>query len=49
MGKPSNSLTFFEQFLYTFSNGIINNYNDNSSINKECGLGIHNIYIGFDY
>ena len=45
MEKPSNSLTFFEQFLYTFSNGIISNYNDNSSISKECGLGIHNIYI----
>ena len=43
--KPSNSLSFFEQFLYTFSNSIINNYNDNLSINKECGLGIHNIYI----
>ena len=43
--KPSNSFSFFEQFLYTFSNSIINNYNDNLSINKECGLGIHNIYI----
>ena len=43
--KPNNSLTFFEQFLYIFSNSIIYNYNDNSSINKEYGLGIHNIYI----
>lgn len=43
--KPLNSLSFFEHFLYTFSNSIINNYNDNLSINKECGLGIHNIYI----
>lgn len=43
--KPNNSLTFFEQFLYTFSNSIIYNYNDNFSINKEHGLGIHNIYI----
>jgi len=45
MEKSPNSLTFFEQFLCTFSTSIICNYNDNLSINKEYGLGIHNIYI----